>query len=118
MGWEADSAHSLAVKDQAAEEVGKKIDGLVAKLEEYRSNLQGNKSNLGMNGSKEGDTWNDKVDDALLAIHNKLGEFIESAKKLATAAHTMQTQCKNIEDSAAAQFTELSRTAGYPPKPA
>lgn len=117
MGWEADAGHNLAVKDQAAENVGKGLDQLAEALEKVQAKFRVAKSNLGMNGSKEGDTWNGKVDDANQAVYDRIGQFIDAAKALANSAHTMQTQCHNIEDSAADQFNKLDRSAGYPPKP-
>lgn len=117
MGWEADSAHSLAVKDQAAEQVGKKLDGLVAQLEDRQAKFKNSNSNLGMDGAPEGNGpsgWNHYVDDANKAIYEQLGKFIETAKVLAKSAHDMQEMCHQIEDSAADKFEKLDRGKGFP----
>lgn len=114
MGWEADAGRNLVIKDQAAESVGVVFDALAAKLEEMQKTFNGQGANLGMNGSREGDTWNDKVNDASKAVHDHLGAFAREAKRLATAAHTMQKECHQIEDSEANKFDALDRSAGYP----
>lgn len=114
MGWEADAGRTLVIKDQAAESVGVVFDALAAKLEEMQQQFQEHGADLGMNGSKEGDTWNGKVNDAHQAVYDRLGEFAREAKRLATAAHTMQKECHQIEDSEAKKFDALDRSAGYP----
>ncbi|SKP66173.1 hypothetical protein [Mycobacteroides abscessus] len=106
---------SLFLRDRAADKVGNDFTQLASKLEKLKKNFDSYKADMGMPGCDEGDSWNDKVQEAAGHVSDTLSAFIRRANEYAQRAHATQKACQNTDENNAHSFEPVDRSASHPP---
>ncbi|QQG96337.1 hypothetical protein [Mycobacteroides chelonae] len=118
MTWNNDAGldpDNLFLRDGAADKVGNDFTQLATKLETLQSKFANYHANMGMPGCKEGDSWNEVVNEAAGHVFDAIGTFIDRANQYAQRAHATQKACQNTDENNAHLFEPVDRTAAHPP---